>query len=82
MTQILFQGKRVELIKHPSREEPYCPFCGEKLWTMKTEDGFITGAGLDWLLFCKKCNVVWYEETVYFSLRKIDMKEYGFEVKS
>jgi len=70
------------LVRHPGREEPYCPFCGEKLWTMRTENGFITGVGLDWLLFCRKCNVVWYEETVYFSLRKIDMKEYGFEVVS
>ena len=81
-TELLFQGKKVKLVKHPSIEEPHCPFCGSKLRTMKTENGFVTGAGLDWLLFCKNCNTMWYKTTTYFSLKKIDLQEWGFELRN
>jgi len=79
--KLLFRGKEVKFANHPSIEEPFCPFCGKKLYSMKCGGEWIGGIGLDWLLFCKRCKILWYKRNTWFSLEKIDdVRRWGFEI--
>jgi hypothetical protein len=78
---IKFQGKETKIGKHPSISLPFCPLCGEELFCLFDSEGRVLSFLSDLILFCKKCETFWYNNTTYFSLRKIyDLKEFGIEI--
>jgi hypothetical protein len=79
--KIKFQGEEMKIKKHSGISMPFCPFCGKELLCLFFKDGRILSFLTDFILFCKKCKTFWYNNTTYFSLKKIyDLNEYGLEV--
>jgi hypothetical protein len=75
------QGKKMSIKKHPGLEMPFCPDCGKQLFCLFDEKNMPLSFGLDLILFCKKCETFWYQNSIYFALRKIyDLKEWGLEI--
>jgi hypothetical protein len=69
--RITFKGKEMKIKKHPGMELPFCPFCGEELFCLFDKENKILTFISDFILFCKKCKVFWYNDTTFFSLKKI-----------